>query len=174
MKRAGEVLSELVEKRFKITEVSMTQHEAEELPNLLGDASTPVCASFFQVRGELPGFLLLVMPVHEVAALLEPLVGQGEGEMADSAIGEIGNIVGSAFLNHIADHYHIYAAPTPPQVFRDMIGALMGSLAAVLVSGGKLEVPVVRTQLTQNEGVLSAFLLWIPESFSLDELRQSK
>ena len=55
-----------------------------------------------------------------------------------------------------------------------MIGALMGSLAAVLVSGGKLEVPVVRTQLTQNEGVLSAFLLWIPESFSLDELRQSK
>ena len=72
----------------------MTQHEAEELPNLLGDASTPVCASFFQVHGELPGFLLLVMPVHEVTALLEPLVGQGEGEMADSAIGEIGNIVG--------------------------------------------------------------------------------
>lgn len=153
----------------------MTQHEADQLPTLLGDAATPVCASFFQIHGEIPGFLLLVMPVHEVTALLEPLVGtEYEDDMADSAFGEIGNIVGSAFLNSIADHYRISAAPTPPQVIRDMIGALMGSLAAVLVSGGKLEVPVVRTLFTQNEGVVSTFLLWLPESFSLDELRQTK
>ena len=54
-----------------------------------------------------------------------------------------------------------------------MIGALMGSLAAVLVSGGKFEVPILRTVFTQNEGVVSALLLWIPHSFTLDELRKS-
>lgn len=171
--KSGEALSELAERRFAIKEIAMTYHEPEELPTLLGDAATPVCASFYEIRGELPGFLLLVMPVDEVRPFLEPLLGEScdDEEMARSAIGEIGNIVGSSFLNYIADSYQIFAAPTPPQVFCDMIGALLGSLAAVLVSEEESQVPILRTEFEQDLGVSSALLLWIPYSLSIDELR---
>lgn len=153
----------------------MTYHEPGELPTLLGDAATPVCASFYEIRGELPGFLLLLMPVEQVKPFLEPLLGEAcdDPAMADSAIGEIGNIVGSSFLNYIADSYRIFAAPTPPQVFRDMIGALLGSLAAVLVSTEASKVPILRTAFEQDEGFSSALLLWIPYSLSIAELRNT-
>lgn len=173
--KSGEALSELAERRFDIKEIAMTYHEPEELPTLLGDAATPVCASFYEIRGELPGFLLLLMPVDQVKPFLEPLLGEAcdDPAMADSTIGEIGNIVGSSFLNHIADSYRIFAAPTPPQVFRDMIGALLGSLAAVLVSAQESRVPILRTVFEQDEGFSSALLLWIPYSLSINELRNS-
>ena len=64
--RSGEALSELAERRFNISELAMTHHDPEDLPTLLGDAATPVCASFYEIHGEIPGYLLLIMPVDEV------------------------------------------------------------------------------------------------------------
>jgi len=174
--RAGEALSALLERKFDISEITFSYCQPADLPMLLGDAATPVLASFYQVHGELPGFLLLIMPLDEVAPFLGPLIGDDsiEGAMADSAFGEVGNVVGSAFLNYIADYYRTSAAPTPPQVFRDMIGALMGSLAAIFVAEGEKEIPTVRTSFTQETGASSALLLWIPYALSLSELRKSR
>jgi len=172
--QAGEALSGLFERKFKIAEIALSHRTPAELPEILGDAAEPVCASFYQIRGEIPGFLLLIMPIDEVNAFLKPLLGDHvtEEAMADSAFGEVGNVVGSAFLNYLADYYRTYAAPTPPQVFRDMVGALMGSLAAVFVAEGQEQVPVVRTVFTQESEKLSALLLWIPYALSLSELRK--
>lgn len=173
--RAGGALSALLEREFEISEIAFAYYDPAELPGLLGDAAAPVCSSFFEVRGELSGFLLLIMPIDEVAAFLRPLLGESfDEELADSAFGEVGNVVGSAFLSHIADHYHTFAAPTPPQVLRDMIGALMGSLAALFVAQGEAKVPAVRTTFTQAAGESSALLLWIPYDFSLSELRKPR
>lgn len=173
--RAGGALSDLLERKFEVSEITLSHCEPAELPGILGDEAMPVCASFFQVRGEIPGFLLLIMPLGEVETFLEPLLGDApaDHEMADSAFGEVGNVVGSSFLNYIADYYHTYAAPTPPQVFRDMIGALMGSLAAVFVEEGDCKVPIVRTVFTQATGRSAALLLWIPYELSLADLRRS-
>lgn len=161
--KAGEALSEIVERRFNPAEISVTYHDPFELPSLSENPETPVAAAFYQVEGDLSGFLLLVFPTDEAEAIAQVLLGPEAADEAlvDSALGEIGNIVGSSFLNYLADYFSIYAAPTPPQVVRDMLGALMETLAAVAAAEGRTQVPVIRTTFAQEEGTVTAFLLWV-------------
>lgn len=162
--KACEALSGIVERRFNPADISVTYHDPLELPSLwLEKPEATVAAAFYQVQGDLSGFLLLVFPTDEAEAIAQTILGPeaADGVLVDSALGEIGNIVGSSFLNHLADHYRIHAAPTPPQVVRDMIGALMHTLAAVAAAEGRTQVPVIRTTFAQEEGSISAILLWV-------------
>lgn len=171
--KAGEALSEIVERRFQPDDIAITYHDPLELPSLWMDSpSTPVCAAFYQVEGDLSGFLLLVFPAYEAEAIADAVLGPEDADsvLVDSALGEIGNIVGSTFLNYLADYFRISAAPTPPQVIRDMMGALMDTLAAVAAAEGRTQVPVIRTTFAQEEGSITAFLLWMAEVEDLQRL----
>ena len=52
------------------------------------------------------------------------------GEMEESALGELGNIVGSGFLNALADATGLTLQPSPPTVMTDMAGALLDIIAS--------------------------------------------
>lgn len=164
--KAGEALSEIIERRFNPAEISVTYHDPLELPSLpVDNPETLVAAAFYQVEGDLSGYLLLVFSIDEAEAIAQAVLGPEAADEAlvDSALGEIGNIVGSSFLNYLADYFSIYAAPTPPQVVRDMLGALMETLAAVAAAEGRTQVPVIRTTFAQEEGTVTAFLLWVTD-----------
>jgi chemotaxis protein CheC len=55
---------------------------------------------------------------------------QSLGEMEASALGELGNVVGSSFLNELADATGLRLMPSPPSVMTDMAGALLDIIAA--------------------------------------------
>src|SRR5690606_31441759 len=95
-------------------------------------------------------------------------------ELADSALGELGNVVGSAFLNDLADRFSLRIKPSPPAVGRDMIGALLATLAAALAADERQELPAVRAQLPGNGNgeECNAYLLWIPGHRDLERLER--
>lgn len=174
--QACEALSLIVESRFHPREISVSYHDPLKLPALwTSGGSQAVCAAFYEVRGDLTGYLLLVFPFTDVDVLIRALLGEvgGDEEMVDSAVGEVGNIVGSAFLNHLADRYRMFIAPSPPQVVRDMMGALLQSLAAVAAAEGKLTVPVIRTAFAQEQESITAFLLWITDVEAIRRLENA-
>ncbi|HEY91892.1 MAG TPA: hypothetical protein G4O07_08685, partial [Dehalococcoidia bacterium] len=51
-------------------------------------------------------------------------------EMERSVLGEMGNIVGTFFLNALADSADVRLMPSPPAVVEDMVGALVNSVMA--------------------------------------------
>lgn len=170
---ACEALSLTVADRFKFKGVEVFLRDPLELPSLwTNGGEMPVCAAFYEVRGDLPGYLLLVFSFKDMESLAQSLLGEesGDEEMIDSALGELGNIVGSAFLNYLADRFRMAAAPTPPQVVRDMMGALLESLAAAAAAEGKSELPVIQTMFTQDERSVNGFLLWITDSEAIQRL----
>jgi chemotaxis protein CheC len=59
-----------------------------------------------------------------------PDTTQSLGEMEQSALGEMGNIIGSHFLNALADATGLALKPSPPAVMTDMAGALLDIVAA--------------------------------------------
>jgi chemotaxis protein CheC len=74
------------------------------------------------------------MLVHQpdvALAIIDMLLGNEPGatrdlnEMEQSALGEMGNIIGSAFLNAIADALSLRLQPSPPEVILDMAGAIL-------------------------------------------------
>lgn len=167
MDAACVALSDIVTHRFRPESVDVSYHDPLELPNLLGDdREAPVCATYYQVEGGLSGFFLLIFPYPDVEVITRLLLGNDENdeELVISALGEVGNIVGNSFLTHLADHFDVSATPTPPQVARDMVGALLESFAVIAAAEGMARVPVIRTSFAQDDKALNTFLLWIADN----------
>ena len=63
--------------------------------------------------------------------LVDLLLGQAPGttkelsDMEQSVLGEVGNIMGSFFLNHLANTTGQALQPSPPAVLMDMAGAIL-------------------------------------------------
>lgn len=177
---ASWALSSLVEKSLDPGSLLFRHCALAELPELLGERELAVAASFVLVEGDLPGYLIMVMPLIALGPLIRVLIGPScDREMEDSAFGELGNIVGTSFLNHLADRFDLALIPTPPQVVRDMAGALLGTLVGAMAARGLESVPVVQTLFMdagRGEGRPhrgSIFLLWIPTGDRLDRLVRS-
>ncbi len=175
LSRSAEALSQFLGDRLlRPAAVDLTNHRLAELPVLWGPEDTPVAAVVLDVSGDLEGFLVLTIPLDECEQILQPLIGEAtfdaDEELAESALGELGNVVGSAFLNDLADRFAMHVKPSPPAVVRDMIGALLATLAAALAMDKRSELPVVRAHLAGNGQIGNAYLLWIPGRSDLQRL----
>lgn len=172
--KAGWAISQLTGVRFATLDVSFMRHPLWDLSDLFNGSADGVAASFFEVRGNLQGYLLLIAPRHDLSQLMALLFGteRYDQALADSAFGELGNVVGSAFLNHLADSYHLFAVPTAPQVVHDMVGALLNPLAAGVAAGDESMPFMVRARFAgvDTVPVVSTDLVWLPGAGVLDRL----
>lgn len=167
LEHAAKSLSRFLGDRVLHThDVRLSNRTIAEIPALCGPEEVEMTGSAFQVDGDLSGYLLLAVPSADaerlVASLLGPMDVVPDEDVSQSAFGELANVVGSAFLNDLADSFTMRVVPSPPILFQDMIGAVLASLAGMLALEERDELPVVHAQLAGNGGALSAFLLWIP------------
>lgn len=164
---AAGALSELA--GYPITAESVGQRHVplSRLSELAGDPECPVVAVYLGVEGQIAGHILLVLSEPMALDLADWLLGQSSGAtavlgpMEVSALAECGNIVGSAFLNALADRAGMMLPPTPPAVFYEMRGAILGSLAAELALSEPDEALVIETGFArQGQTVEAAFFVF--------------
>jgi chemotaxis protein CheC len=106
-----------------------------DMGELLTDEITTLVV--FELQGEVPngGFLVLHFPGDSAMRTANVLVGSGDaagspGEMDQSAILEVGNIMISSFLSATSDLLGIIMLPSPPALVIDMTHAVIESLIA--------------------------------------------
>lgn len=92
-------------------------------------------------------------------------------ELAESAIGELGNIVGSAFVNALADHANLILHPSPPTVINDMAIALVESVYAEVLSQGG-DVVMMDAIFEDHSGRTAGLLIVAPDPVSIDRLQK--
>jgi len=97
----------------------------------LGPAEEVVTAVVLPTSGDLEAAVLLVFDAPDAGRLGSLLgVDPGDVEMTASAIAEIGNILGSAYLNALVAIAGVDAEPAPPIALTDMRAALVSSALA--------------------------------------------
>jgi chemotaxis protein CheC len=89
-----------------------------------------VTAVAIPVVGELEGIVLLTFPLPSARVLSRFLGIVDDPEMELSALGEIGNILGSSYINALGVMTGIEMEPCPPQAATDMLGAIAASILA--------------------------------------------
>ena len=95
-----------------------------------GDPATTVTGVCLPIEGFMPGKMLLLIN-EAAAAVLCGLLGVEPGsEWGDSALCEIGNIVGAAYLRGLGALTGVELLPCPPIAATDMLGAIVASLLA--------------------------------------------
>ncbi len=104
-----------------------------EVITMVGDPEMEVAGIYLMAEGDVSGHLLLLMRIPSAMELCDillespPGATQELGEMEISALGEVGNIVGSFFLNSMADSSGLRLQVSPPVVACDMAGALISA-----------------------------------------------
>jgi chemotaxis protein CheC len=129
-------LSQMIGQEIEVRSFGFKHISATDIPQLAGGPEVELVGIYSKGWGSARGHIMLVCGPDTARAFVDLLMGQrrettqGLGEMERSALEEMANVIGSLFLNALADAVDLYLRPSPPTVTIDMAGALLDALAA--------------------------------------------
>jgi chemotaxis protein CheC len=92
-----------------------------------------------------------------------------DDEFAPSALGEIGNIVGTSYINALASMTGMEIEPTPPATATDMLGALVATVLAGHAHAGDVALVLDSNLVVEGEDCAVSFLL-VPDQGGVETL----
>jgi chemotaxis protein CheY-P-specific phosphatase CheC len=118
----------------------------------------------FEVMGEVSGLMALLLPRGGREWLTDALCpGQDpDGAMAESALGETGNIVASHAVSAIADHLGATVTLSPPTLVRARADQVFGEMLDERRT--RFEGVATQTALCAGDGTRRALLLFAPDA----------
>lgn len=136
---------------------------------IAGEADDPRYGILVPIVGEFEASVVLLVPDEDARALTGVFGVTPDDEHGRSALQEIGNILGTSYINVLAQMCGMEMEPAPPQVVCDMLGAI---LASVLLSGGQdIELALVLdSQLSVEGQPCSLSFLLLPAAGGVEEL----
>lgn len=96
------------------------------------------------------------------------------GEMEQSVLGEMGNIVGAFFLNAVADSAGLRLMPSPPTVMVDTAMAMIGSIVSEALSKRPSLFGIRLSFSTPDREIEGRFLVLPDSDFSETSARHSE
>jgi chemotaxis protein CheC len=134
-----------------------------------GDPEQHVAGVVVPIQGDIDGIVLLLIPYEQAENLCGLLGVEAHTEVGDSALREIGNILGTSYLNGLAAMTGLELMPCPPQLQVDMVGALVASLMAQVAGDEDLALLLDSELTVAGEPCAIGFML-LPTSGGIDGL----
>ena len=171
---AATALSQMTGQTIMISVPRVNIAPLEDVPNQISAPEEPVAAVLMRMMGDLTGMTLLVFPqaaAIKVAGLMMRKTVTEMGVIEQSAIKEAGNILGSAYMNALAEFMGMILMPSPPSLAIDLSDAVLSSMY-VEVTQGESYVFCVESEFIMQEDntkVRGLFLL-LPDGPSLQAI----
>ena len=175
--RAGRGLSGLMGQEIAIHVPNVRLGTKSDACDAVGGEEALVLGAYLSISGDITGHVMLLFPVTRALECVDFMCGQKPGtttepdDFSESAIGELGNIVGSAFVNALADHMNLILHPSPPTVIHDMAIALVESVYAEVLSQGG-DVVMMDAIFEDHLGKTAGLLIVAPDPVSLERLQR--
>ncbi len=96
-----------------------------------GTPDAVVTAVVLPLIGDLDAIALLLFAPEDAATLCGLLGVDPDSEVGLSALAEIGNILGSAYIGALSTMTSLALEPRPPETATDMLGAIVSSVLAL-------------------------------------------
>ncbi len=160
-------LSRLVGHEVDVISLSARPVLVKDAASLLGGPETRTVGIYLGVTGSAAAHVLIVYQPKTAQGLVEILLGSApgstdlQGEMEQSVLGEVGNIMGSSFLATLADASGLDLRVSPPAVMMDMAGAILDvAMSSILEESA--HALVVETNFSTEDRQISGTLLVMP------------
>jgi chemotaxis protein CheC len=135
----------------------------------IGAPEEEVTGVVLNVVGEMEGIVLLLMRGADAAGLCNLLGVDADSEMGQSALSEIGNVIGTAYINALARMTGLEIEPSPPQAATDMLGAIVASVLAGVAGAEDVALVLDSDLRVEGEDVSLCFLM-LPTRDGVQEL----
>jgi len=173
--RAGRGLSGLMGQQIAIEVPNVRIGTKADACDAVGGEESLVLGAYLTISGDITGHVMLLFPERRALECVDLMCGQPAGtttepdELAESAIGELGNIVGSAFVNALADDLNLILHPSPPAILHDMAIALVQTVYAEVLSQGG-DVVMMDAVFEDEKGRTAGLLIVAPDPVSIERL----
>ncbi len=145
------------------------------IPEIAGRPDDDAVGIYLRFEGDVDGQIMMIIPFMKATELVDLImeVPHGTthqfGSLERSALGELGNICGSFFLNSIASITKAKFQPTPPAVMVDMVGAILDIVVATTGGIGEHAL-LVQANFMDGARLVEADFWVIPDMKALNEL----
>jgi len=133
-----------------------------------GPADAFTTAIVLPIQGDLEGMVLMLFSPEDAATLCGLLGVDSESEVGRSALGEIGNILGSAYVGALGMMTGLKLDPQPPATATDMLGAVVASVLAAGAHTTDLALLLDSDLVIEGAECSFSFML-LPSQASVDE-----
>ena len=130
---AATALSQMTGRTTMISVPEVNVRPLEDVPELLGTADSVIAAVLMHMMGDLTGRSLVIFPEPSARMLCDILLRRPEGtteafgEMEQSGLKEVGNILVSAYLTALSDFMGMMLVPSVPSLVVDQSGAILST-----------------------------------------------
>lgn len=165
---AIEGLSQMAGREVKVVNMEVKKVPVKDIPDLFGGPEALIIAIYVEIHGKANGYMVVVYQPEVAFSLVDLLLDQPAGtttglqDMEISTLGEVGNIMGSFFLNYLSDTTGHRLKPSPPAVMMDMAGAVLDSTLANILAFSD-ETFIVDTVFGTNDRQVSGTFMIIPD-----------
>jgi chemotaxis protein CheC len=135
--------------------------ELADAVDAVGNPEDTVSAVIIGVFGDLDATVLLLFDPESANTLCSLLGVEGDPEMALSALGEIGNILGSSYVQAMGTMTNLHMEPHPPVAMSDMLGAIVASVLAVTAADTDLAL-LLDSKMTVDGTACKFGFLYVP------------
>lgn len=175
IKNAAHGFSGMIGRKIEVSNPALRLVPLLTIPQLVGGPEDDAVGIYLRFEGDMVGQIMMIMPYQKAMELVDLLmdVPQGTtqhlGSLERSALGELGNMCGTFFLNSLAKLVGASIKPTPPAVMVDMVGAI---LDIVVATSGGISDQILLMQANFMDGVRSVEAnFWvIPDMNALQNL----
>ena len=178
---AAENLSKILNKRIDLTIPDVRFIRIEKIPETVGNIDSVYIGVYMPLTGEVKGTILFSFREESGFDLIDTLWGAGTGntreltEDGESALKELGNIVGSSVINVIAEKIDMAIKPTVPTVIHDYMQATLDSILVMHSIRGDYAL-IMETDFFYGDDRVIGNMLILPDTESLkmiiEKLRQ--
>ncbi|MBK7455126.1 MAG: chemotaxis protein CheC [Anaerolineales bacterium] len=175
IKNAAHGFSGMIGRKIEVSNPALRLVPLLTIPELVGGPEDDAVGIYLRFEGDMVGQIMMIMPYQKAMELVDLLmdIPQGTtqhlGSIERSALGELGNMCGTFFLNSLAKLVGASIKPTPPAVMVDMVGAI---LDIVVATSGGISDQILLMQANFMDGVRSVEAnFWvIPDMNALQNL----
>lgn len=155
IKNAASGFSGMIGHKIEVSNPTLKLVPLLTIPQILGGPEDDAVGIYLRFEGDMDGQIMMIMPYQKTLELVDLLMElpQGEtknlGSLERSALGELGNLCGTFFLNSLAKSAGANFRPSPPAVMVDMVGAI---LDVVVATAGGISEHVLLMQANFMDG----------------------
>lgn len=175
---AATALSQLTNRRIMVGVPTVRVLRIDEIADMLGTGEEVVACVAMQMLGDLTGRTVQIFPKDTAERVTSILVNrddvvfpEGFGDLEESALKEVGNILGGAYLNALSDFLGLLLLTSVPGLAIDVTAAVLKS-SFLEFQEDRDYVFVVETIFNMDEvdHELHGHFLLVPDEASIDVL----